>query len=562
MMKAEWLRRINILVILVVLAGLGLGFRLFQKQIVQSQKYLAQAENQYFVKEKIPASRGTIYTSDMFPLATNSRLYQILAIPRQIKDKQEAATKLAPFVGKPAAEIFDLINNDKYYVPPLRKRMTEAEGEEVANLKIKGITIMPENVRMYPAKELAAQVLGFVDADGNGHYGVEGFYNSELRGVAGTATGSKDTKGRIFSTEGEDKAINGANLILTIDQNIQYQAEKILKNAVEKYRADLGTLTVIEPRTGKILAMSNYPSFDPNEYNKVPVEKQGVFNNTAVSVPWEPGSVFKPLIMSMAINEGKVQSETRNNFAACVKVDSYDICTSTGEAYGDESMTQVLENSDNVAMVWLSDLLGKETMYNYLQKFGFGRKTGIELDSENSGSLADVKKWSNTQRATISFGQGISATPLQLLMATAAIANNGKMMQPYIVQKMEYNNGRSENHNTKEIGQIIGSDTANKVASMMVSVVENGHGKKAAVKGYKVAGKTGTAEVPKPGGGYYTDRHIGSFVGFAPAENARFAMIVRLDNPKNTDWAESSAAPTFGEMAAWLLTYLQVPADF
>ena len=241
-----------------------------------------------------------------------------------------------------------------------------------------------------------------------------------------------------------------------------------------------------------------------------------------------------------------------------VKVDSYEIHTSTNEAYGEETMTQVLENSDNVAMVWLSEKIGKEKMYEYIKNYGFGRKSGIELDNENAGKVDDMKNWSNTQRATIAFGQGITTTPLQMTTATNAIANKGKLMQPYIIEKAINSSDQEETTQPKEIASVISSETAAKVVGMMVSVVENGHGKKAAVEGYKVAGKTGTAQVPKPGGGYYPDRHIGSFVGFAPVSNPKFTMLVRLNNPKAVEWAESSAAQAFGEMARWLLDYFRV----
>lgn len=552
-------KRIQILVLVFVVSTLGLGYRLFTKQIVQHANYLALAENQYIVKQDLPAVRGKIYFSDMFPAATNTRLYQVSAVPRQIKDKQIAAEKLASLLKTEESELYDTINNEKYYIPPLLRHITEAEAQKIADLKISGIAVLPESVRYYPESQLASQVLGFVDANGEGHYGLEGYYNNELKGIGGEVYGEKDTKGQIFDINSNLNPQNGSDFVLTLNHDIQYQAETILKNSVEKYMADSGSMVIMEPKTGKVLAMTNYPTFDPNNYNKLSKDEQGLFNNEAVSGAWEPGSVFKPLIMAMAINDNKVQPETENVFGSSVVVNGYDIHTSTNQAYGKETMTQVLENSDNVAMVWISELLGKDTMYKYLKDFGFGRKTGIELDGESAGELRDAKTWSDVQRATTSFGQGIVVTPLQVLNATSAMANKGKLMQPYVVDKVIDYSGKEDIRNSKEIGQVVSEDTAKKVTDMMVSVVVNGHGKKAAVRGYKVAGKTGTAQVPKPGGGYYEDRHIGSFIGYAPADDPQFSMIVRLDNPKNVDWAESSAAPTFGEMAKWLLTYLNVP---
>ncbi len=495
----------------------------------------------------------------MFPLATNKQYFQVLVVPANIKNPANVAQELAPLLGVSEEEIFSKINNDKNYVPPLKHGLSEVEGDKIANLKLRGVIVLPEATRFYPEGELAAHVLGFVNDSGNGQYGVEGYYNDELRGSGGQITAEKDVFGRFFNIGDQTQPRNGSDYILTLDHNIQYQAEKVLGEAIKRYKADSGSIVIIDPQTGKVLAMAGDPGFDPNKFNEVSQGSQDVFNNPIVAKPWEPGSVFKPLIMAAAINEGKVQPDTEGFFSNVVSVDSYEIHTSTDEAYGKETMTQVLENSDNVAMVWVSEQLGKDLEYRYVKDYGFGRKSGIELDTESPGEVLDVKHWSNTQRATIAFGQGIAVTPIQLVIAMGSIANGGKLMKPYIVQEVDNSDGTKDIRQPQEVKRVLNEDTARKVREMMVSVVVNGHGKKAAVPGYRVAGKTGTAQVPAPGGGYYKDRHIGSFVGFAPADDPKFVMLVRLDQPKNVDWAESSAAPTFGEMAKWLLDYLRVP---
>lgn len=554
-----WSKRLNLVLGLIMVLGAGLGFRLFQKQILEHATYLAQAEGQYIVKKELPAQRGQIYASDMFPLATNKEYYQVLAVPSNIKNPADVASRLAPILGITEDEIFSKINNDKNYVPPLKHGLSEEEGDKIATLKIRGVVVLAESSRFYPEGELASQVLGFVNDAGNGQYGVEGYFNDELKGSGGQITAEKDVLGRLFNIGAQTQPENGADYILTLDHNIQYQAEHVLEEAIKKYKADSGSITIIDPQTGAVLAMAGEPTFDPNKFNEVSEENQDVFNNQSIVKPWEPGSVFKPLIMAAAINEGKVQPETEGVFSNVVTVDSYEIHTSTDQAYGRETMTQVLENSDNVAMVWVSEQLGKDLEYKYLKDYGFGRKSGIELDTEAPGEVLDLKQWSNTQRATIAFGQGIAVTPIQLVTAMASIANGGKLMKPYIVSEVTSSDGQKDVRQPQEVKRVLNTDVANKVKDMMISVVVNGHGKKAAVSGYKVAGKTGTAQVPAPGGGYYTDRHIGSFVGFAPADDPKFVMLVRLDQPKNVDWAESSAAPTFGEMAKWLLDYLRVP---
>lgn len=551
-------KRITIVLGFFTLIAILLGWRLFQKQITEHSIYVAKADGQYSTTKVMPAERGKIYSSDNTLLAANSRLYDLSVIPAYIpaSSRQDVALKLSQLLGQNPNDIFALINNEKYYLPPLKKKMTEEEGQKFADLKIKGVMVTTESVRSYPQGQLASQVLGFVDSSGEGIYGLEGYFNDELKGTSGEVSGSRDTQGRIFSVNSQVGAQNGADLTLTIDRNIQYEAEQVLADSITKYMADSGSLIVCDPATGKILAMANFPTYDPNNYNKV--TDPSVFNNTSINNAYEPGSVFKPLIMASAIDQGKVQPETQNTFGESVKVDRFTIETSTRKAHGLENMSQVLQTSDNVAMVWISSLLGKDTMYQYIKNFGFGRKTGIELAGETAGSVANGKNWSNSQLATISFGQGISTTPLQVLMATNAIANHGKLMQPYIVDKVTSPDSKVAVTQPKTVAQVLRDDTASKLTNMLVSVVVSGQGKRAGVAGYDVAGKTGTAQVPSPNGGYYTDRWIGSFAGFAPASNPKFSMIVRLNNPRNVDWAESSAAPTFGTMAKWILNYMNI----
>ncbi len=553
-----WNKRIRIATGLVVILGLILGFRLFQKQVLEHGVYATAAENQYMVKESLPSQRGQIYASDMFPLATNVQSYQVLAVPSQITNPDQVAGELAPILQMSQADIFNLINNNKNYLPPIKHGLTEEEGNKIAALKINGVTVLPEMERVYPEGQLASQVLGFVNKDGDGQYGLEGYYNDELKGDSGLLSAEKDITGRLFSIGEEINPQNGSDLVLTIDHAIQYQAEQVLAEAIKKYQADSGSIVIMDPKTGAIYAMAGNPTYDPNNYNQVPSGEQNVFNNPVIADAWEPGSVFKPLIMAAAINEGKVTPDTTQTFSNMVKVNGYEIHTATDHAYGKETMTNVLENSDNVGMVWVAQQLGKAAEAQYLTNFGFGRKTGIELNTESTGIMADVKKWSDVQAATIAFGQGISVTPIQLVTAIASIANGGHLMQPYIISEIHEAGGKVDKQSPEEVKTVLSAQTAQEVTQMMVSVVKDGQGKKAGVAGYNIAGKTGTAQIPDPSGGYYTDRQIGSFVGFAPAEDPKFVMLVRLDQPKTVAWAEDSAAPAFGEMAQWLLQYFGI----
>lgn len=565
----HWSRRISILMMAIFFIAGILLFRLFQKSILEHQHYLALAKEQYYIQEENPSQRGKIYAQDFaahdqYPIATNMEKYAVSVVPRNIKNKPEMAEKLAPILEMDKEEIFNQINNDKPYIPPLKRKLEKEKINQIFELKINltGVYIMPESIRYYPEENLASHLLGFVNAEGKGNYGIEGYYDEQLRGRGGMMIGEKDTLGRVISMVQTEEVRDGTDLLLTIDHNVQYIAEQKLRKAIEKYQADDGSIIIIEPQTGKIIAMAASPDFNPNKFNEIPQEQQSIFLNPVIGHVWEPGSIFKPIVMSAALNEGKVEPDTEGYFTNMVVVQGYEIHTAQDKAFGRETMTQVLENSDNVAMVWVADQIGNETMYKYIDDYSFGHKTGIDLEGETTGSVLELKEWRDIYRATMAFGQGISLTPLQMVSAIAAIANNGFLMKPYVVEKMVRPEKGESITQPQEIRRVLSEDTANKLKGMLVSVVERGHGKKAAVEGYKIAGKTGTAQIPKPaeeGGGYYDDKHTGSFAGFFPADNPKFAMLVKLTDPKNTEWAESSAAPTFGEMAKWLLDYYQIP---
>lgn len=561
-------KRISYMVLVFfIIAGI-LSFSLFKKSVLEHGHYLALAKNQYYIEQNNPSKRGTIYATDItssdqkYPLAINMVKYSVSTVPKNITNKNEVAAQLALVLSMDKTEIFNKINNDKPYIPPIKKQLEKDTADKIVALKLVGVYIEPENTRYYPENNLASHVLGFVNADGKGNYGIEEYYDEQLKGRGGTIQGEKDTLGRMISVVNEEQVRDGTDLILTLERNVQFSAQDILKKAIDKYQAENGCIVIVEPQTGKILAMAGYPDYDPNKFNEVPQDQQKNFLNPIISNVYEPGSIFKPIVMAAAINEGKVEPDTEEVFKNMTVVQGYEIHTAQDKAFGKETMTQVLENSDNVAMVWVANQLGDDTMSKYLTDFGMGNKTGIDLVGETSGWIMDAKDWRDVNRATISFGQGISVTPLQILMAISTIANNGKFMKPYLVDKILRTEQGEVATKSQEIRKVISADAAQKLNAMLVSVVERGHGKKAAVSGYKVAGKTGTAQVPKPeneGGGYYDDRHIGSFAGFFPADNPRFAMLVKLTNPKNTEWAESSAAPTFGEVAKWLLDYYQIP---
>ncbi len=361
--------------------------------------------------------------------------------------------------------------------------------------------------------------------------------------------------------------MDGSDLILTVNRSVQFRVCQTLNEAALRHGADGGSIIIMDPKTGAIIAMCSYPDFDPNNYDKVKDIK--VFNNPAVFSQYEPGSVFKGITMAAALDQGKVTPETTykdegqvmiTGWPKPIKNSDFDIYGGHGEV----NMTTVLEKSLNTGAIFAMKQTGADVFADYVKKFGFGEKTGIELLGEGSGDIRNltVSKIKPIDATVASFGQGISVTPIQLVSAYATIANGGILMKPYIVKEIVHADGTKDITQPKELRRVISEKAAVLLGGMLVNVVEEGHGQKAGVKGYYVAGKTGTAQVPrKDGRGYESSMHIGSFAGFAPADDPQFVMLVRIDNPRDVAWAESSAAPLFGKIAEFLLQYYQIPKE-
>jgi cell division protein FtsI/penicillin-binding protein 2 len=380
----------------------------------------------------------------------------------------------------------------------------------------------------------------------------------ELAGQAGYIKAEKDASGGLIAAAAEiwQPAVNGANILLTIDRTIEYEACRQLDEWVKKHGADSGSVTIVNPKTGAILAMCGAPDFDPNQYNQASDPK--VYLNLAAQAPYEPGSVFKPITMSAAIDQGKVTPETTYTDTGQIKVGSFTIKNSDNLAHGVQNMAQVLELSLNTGAIFAMQQVGAKTFDKYVQDYGFGLETKLGLN-EAVGNISKLATGKDIYAMTGSFGQGLTVTPLQLTMAYAAIANGGALMRPYIIEEVRRPNGDVEKTAPLTVRQVISQKTAATMGAMLVRVVQNGHGKKAGVTGYYVAGKTGTAQVPDPQtGGYLDNVTIGSFAGFAPVEDPKFAMVVRIDHPRDVQFAESSAAPLFGSIAKFLLSYYHV----
>lgn len=560
--------RLRFLGVIVVITMFVLLWRMFDIQVVKHDHYVALAQGQQRFEKVEIAQRGKIYVHDSmtdpksyYPLGFDIKKFAVWVVPHQVKNKEELAKILEPLLTIPSTEIFDKINNDKLYIPALKRGLSLDEANLITVKNMAGVMVTPEMSRYYPESTLASQVLGFVNYDGDGMYGFEGRYNDELKGTAGNVKGEKDTLGRTISLLDQTAPKDGTSYVLTIDRTVQYYVEKKLSEALQTYQASSGTVIIMDIKTGGIVAMASNPSYDPNNFKDYANSNSNIFVNPSITNLYEPGSIFKPLIMSAAIDQGVVTPETKNTFDWHVFVDGYEIKTAERKAFGEENMTQVLQNSDNVAMVWVSEALGKDQMAKYIKAYNFFDKTGIDLDGEVAGYAPQFKYWKDINRATISFGQGISVTPMELVAAYAAIANDGVYEYPHIVDKIISSDGTEKQIEKQEGERIIKSETAKTMAEMLYAVVENGHSKKAQVAGFKVGAKTGTAQIPKTDGPGYEESedglgiYIHSLAGFAPTNDPRYAMLVKLDRPKSSKYAESTAAPLFGDISNFLLNY-------
>ncbi|MEI7749403.1 MAG: penicillin-binding protein 2 [Candidatus Moraniibacteriota bacterium] len=560
--------RVRALLFFVFFIGISVTARLVLLQVVDAEKWKAVAENQQSVSTTLVPDRGEIYFSEgdsVYPAAVNQEFPLLYLVPREVTNVPSTAASLSGIIGVPADEIRAKCQNLDNQFAPIKHKLSDDEAAKVTQLGLPGVYLEKEKDRYYPGGNLAAQVIGFTSpgdpGQGDvGRYGLESWLNKELQGKPGQVDQMRDAAGRWISTDDRVMvpATKGPDIVLTIDQVIQHEAENVLQDSVQKYAGDGGSIVVMEAATGRILAMASNPGFDPNDYAKE--NDYSRFMNPTVSMNYEPGSTMKPITMAIGIDEGKVAPETAFVDPGSVSVAGYVLHNAEQKSYGKTDMYGVLDNSINTGAIHVENLVGNARFAERLSQFGFGSKTDIDLPAELSGDLRNlVNPKRDIQFYTASFGQGITATPIQLIAAYEAMANKGILMKPQIVKKYVYEDGHEQVVLPEEIRRVVSEDTATKMGRMLEDVVLRGHGKHAAVPGYRVGGKTGTAQVAKQGGGGYQDGlSIGSFVGYAPVGDPKFVMLTKVDNPKNVEWAESSAAPMFGEMMKFLLAYAKV----
>lgn len=585
--------RIKVIQVVFVFSLVLIVLRLFYWQIIKSDELSALADSQRITSREVVAPRGDILFSDGSILASSEPVFSVFAQPKLITDKVVIASELAKFdaevsYGKAWAEtennlitaqdvanlnkekeqkikeleakILIKISQNLFWVS-LNFNVDLNQKQQIEKLHFEGIGFDEKTRRYYPEGSSSAHLLGFIGADSygidKGYFGVEGYYEGELRGKNGQLIQERDAHGIpiLIGKYNLRDSTPGKKLILNIDRTMQFILENKLKLGIEKYQAKSVSGVVLDPKTGAVLAMASYPNYDPASYTDYPKE---YFRNPITVDGYEPGSTFKVLVMAAGINEGLVAPQTNCDICGgSLLVDKYTIRTWNNQYQPNATMTDVIIHSNNIGMVFVARKLGVQKFYEYLQKFGFDSESGIDVEDEYTPFLKPFNKWSDIDLTTGSFGQGISVNALQLVKAVASIANGGKLMEPHIVGQVVDSKGVSV-ITPRVLGTPISAETASAITEMMVQAVEKGEAKFFKPKGYSIAGKTGTAQIPVAGH-YDPTKTVASFVGFAPADDPRFVMLIRYEQPTKSIYGAETAAPTFFEVATEYFNYLNIP---
>ncbi len=545
--------------------------RFFYWQVIKSKDLSLQAQPQHERRSIESAYRGRILSSDNTILVGQADSWNLFAEPFLIDDTGKTAYGLAKVLIRDRSDskaVYDeeerirvLINDRKRSWVPLRSRIDTNLKDEIESLGLTGLGFDRDEVRKYPESSTSAHLLGFLgknELSGNqGYFGLEGYYDNTLSATKGFQKGETDLRGfpLLFGKNKRIPSFSGADLVTYIDKGIQLIVEDELRIGVEKYGAVSGSVIVMEPKTGGILAMSSFPTFDPQRYWEY---SNDLFLNPVISSGFEPGSIFKVIVMASALDAGVVTPETICDICGgSFKIDKYEIQTWNNKYYPNSTMTDVIVHSDNVGMVYVAEKLGKEENYKYLKKFGLGVKTGIDLQGEVNPVLRKETDWSEVDLVTSSFGQGIAVTPIQMISAVNVIANGGIYVAPRVVSKIivdgkEYDTGSSDKGK-----KVISESADNQIKMMMVEAARSGESKWTYKKGFGVAGKTGTAQIPIDGH-YDEEKTIASFIGFAPYDDPKFIMLVTLREPKSSVWASETAAPLWYKVAQRLFLHFGI----
>ncbi len=547
--------------LLLLLCGFGvILFRLVNLQVLQAAALTAKADRQHQKTVSFEGVRGSVVDRHGKVLAMNMEVPSVFGVPFSLESPSSAARHLSPVLHIKSDEIEKKLRQDKNFVWVARK-ITPEQGRRLEQLSLDGIGVVMEGRRFYPKGPLLAHVLGFAGMDGQGLEGLERRYDAQLRGEKRVTILQRDALGRTVFPKGlqEQMPAPGQALTLTIDEVVQYIAEKELEEAVNHARAKAGTIIVIEPSTGAILAMAVSPRFDPNAVAALTADR---WRNRALTDTYEPGSTMKVVVAAAALEEKLMAPGTmvfgENGHMVVANTTIHD-----HEKMGWITFAQMIQKSSNIGAAKTGMILGEQRLYRYLQAFGFGQRTDIDLPGEVSGLLKAPKEWGKRSLASISMGQEIGVTPLQMVSAVATLANGGVMMKPYVVSEVRDQKGHLLKETLPQVKRrAISPDTARTLTAILEGVVTNGTGTKAAIPGFRVAGKTGTAQKIDPRtGAYSSTQFVGSFVGFVPADAPRLAMIVVIDEPQGEAWGGVVSAPVFRRVGEQVLNYLGVSRE-
>ncbi|MBK8031752.1 MAG: penicillin-binding protein 2 [Anaerolineae bacterium] len=551
-------KRLPFVVVGLVLASLVLLGRLASFQLPLDptvETYLTQLRDSSYGRTlELAAARGNIYDRHGEVLAVNTLEYRVGVSPNLVSNAREDATRIAAILGVPELQVYEALTSDQLWVP-FPDLISAEKAARLRELDLNEIDMEAVPRRSYPQGPVGAQLIGFVGGDLIGYFGVEGYYNEQLEG----RVQEREVSNIPFEVPSVDvHEDRGSDIILTIDRDVQYIAESELLGAISTSGATAGTILVMNPRNGDILAMANYPTFDPNVYSEA--QDPRVWNNPAISQQYEPGSVMKVLTVAAALDDGTIAPDYWYNDQGVLRQAGIEVYNWDRAAHGAIDVTQILVQSLNVGAATIALEMGPTNFYQSLNDFGIGRLTGVDLEGEQSGQLhvPGDENWSESNLLTNSYGQGVAVTPLQMLTAVNAIANGGLMMQPRIVHEIIDGDTRIPSR-TANLGRPISAETARLVTNMMVQVVEQGLDERAAVAGYSIAGKTGTAQIPNAIG-YDDTASIVTFVGFLPADDPQISVLIRLDRPREY-WSSVVAAPVFRSLAERLVILLEIPTD-
>lgn len=539
--------------LLVVLAGalIALSGRLVWLQVIEAPAYAEKAADQRLRDIKITPKRGVIYDREGEPLATSFEARTVYAVPSAVKDRSGVATQLASVLGGDARDYEKRLSRKSSFVYIARKVELE-RAKRLEKLDIKGIGFLEDSKRVYPSEELACQVLGFVGVDDAGLAGIEKHYDELLAGKPGSVLAERDPYGRPIpgATQRSVDKIDGSDVVLTIDKDIQFQAQLELAETVKKFGAKTGSIVIMDPRNGEILAMASTPTFDPNDFRNADPK---AITNKPVSWTYEPGSTMKPFTAAAVIDKGLFEADSEFDLPPTINVGGRTIHEAHDRPSVEYTLTEIIGNSSNVGAVKLGLALGKQGVYDYYSAFGFGVKTGVDFPGEPRGVMPAPGKWSNSSIGNIPFGQGMTATPLQLARALSAIADGGEAVTPHFL--LDVPKGKTPVWPKQ---RVLKPESAAQMSSVLEYVVTDGTGGDAAVNGYRVAGKTGTAQVAKHGS-YAKGAYVASFAGFLPADDPRVLIVVVVEEPTEAIYGGTVAAPVFSRLGQFTVDHLKIP---